>query len=69
MPGYAAFNVLVPKSGPNAFIHTATAANTASNYTMIDNPLTNGKPNAKILVTPKDTANSRPVGVWYDGTK
>ena len=69
MPGYAAFNVLVPKAGPNAFVHTATATNTFLNYTLIDNPLTNGKPNAKILVTPKDTANSRPVGVWYNGTK
>ena len=69
MPGYAAFNVLVPKAGPNAFVHTATATNTFHYYTLIDNPLTNGKPNAKILVTPKDTANSRPVGVWYNGTK
>jgi len=69
MPAYAAFNVLVPKAGPNAFVHTATATNTFHYYTLIDNPLTNGKPNAKILVTPKDTANSRPVGVWYNGTK
>jgi len=69
MPAYAAFNVLVPKAGPNAFIHAATATNTFHNYTLIDNPLTNGKPNAKILVTPADTTNSRPIGVWYNGTK
>ena len=69
MPINAAFNVLIPKSGPNAFVHTATATNTAYNYTMIDNPLTNGNPNAKILVTPKDTTNSHPIGVWYNGTK
>jgi hypothetical protein len=69
MPAYAAFNVLVPKAGPNAFVHTATATNTFHNYTLIDNPLTNGKPNAKILVTPADTTNSRPIGVWYNGTK
>ncbi len=69
MLAYAAFNVLVPKSGPNAFVHTATATSTDYNYTMIDNPLTNGNPNAKILVTPRDPANKRPVGVWYNGTK
>jgi len=69
MPAYAAFNVLVPKAGPNAFVHAATATNTFHNYTLIDNPLTNGKPNAKILVTPADTTNSRPIGVWYNGTK
>jgi len=69
MPIYAAFNVLIPKAGPNAFVHTATATNTSLNYTIIDNPLTNGKPNAKILVTPVDTTNSRPIGVWYNGTK
>jgi hypothetical protein len=69
MPAYAAFNVLVPKAGPNAFVHTATVTNTFHNYTLIDNPLTNGKPNAKILVTPGDTTNSHPIGVWYNGTK
>jgi hypothetical protein len=69
MPAYAAFNVLVPKAGPNAFVHTATAGNTFHNYTLIDDPLTNGKPNAKILVTPRDTTNSHPIGVWYNGTK
>ncbi len=69
MPISAAFNVLVPKSGPNAFVHAATATNTFGNYTLIDNPLTNGKPNAKILVTPIDITNSHPIGVWYNGTK
>ena len=69
MPAHAAFNVLVPKAGPNAFVHTATATNTSGNSTLIDNPLTNGKPNAKILVTPIGTTNSHPIGVWYDGTK
>ena len=69
MPAYAAFNLLVPKAGPNAFVHTATAGNTFHNYTLIDDPLTNGKPNAKILVTPRDTTNSHPIGVWYNGTK
>ena len=34
------------------FVHVATAANITSNWTTIDHPLTNGNPNAIILVTP-----------------
>jgi hypothetical protein len=35
-----------------AFVHITTTANTLSNYTCIDNPLTNNKPNAVLIVTP-----------------
>ena len=34
-----------------AFVHKATAANSATNYTVIDNPLTNGDPNAILIIT------------------
>jgi hypothetical protein len=54
------------------FIHTATVANTISNYTIIDNPLTNNNPNAIVLVTPNwnpngigGTYNNQPIGVFY----
>ena len=36
---------------PPVFTHTATAANTAANGTRIDNPLTNGNPNAMLFIT------------------
>ena len=35
----------------SAFVHKATAANSATNYTVIDNVLTNGDPNAILIVT------------------
>ena len=59
-------------SGTNkaAFQHTATPANIFSNYTTIDNPVTNGDPNAILIVTPVllDPSNQYvdfPIGVWY----
>ena len=54
MPVGAAFNVSIPtaSSGVGVFVHTATGGNTGSNFTIIDNPLANGNPNAIILVTP-----------------
>jgi len=75
MPANAAFNVLVPNPDTSVFVHKATAANSAGDYTTIDYPLTNGKPNAIILVTlnydPGGTCvcavNDHPIGVYYDG--
>jgi len=59
-------------SGTNkaAFQHTATPANIFSNYTTIDNPMTNGDPNAILIVTPVLLPPSNqyvdfPIGVWY----
>jgi hypothetical protein len=61
-------------SGGDIFVQTATAANTAGDSTMLDDPLLNNNPNAVISVT----ANWNPyggastgfdnhqVGVWYD---
>ncbi len=56
----------VPGAG---FVHTATAANTSGNYTLIDHPLTNNDPNAIVLVTHNGTSlgvgNDHPIGVLY----
>ncbi len=76
MPANAAFNVLVPNPDTSVFVHKATAGNSAGDYTTIDYPLTNSKPDAIILVTPNwnpggvgGTYDNRPIGVWYTGSK
>jgi hypothetical protein len=59
------------------FVHIATAANIYASYTtIIDHPLTNGNPNAIILVTPNDnpgnvggTNDPHPIGVIYSNGK
>jgi hypothetical protein len=61
------------------FIHKATAATIpvgSTQQTIIDNPLTNGAPNAILIVTPNYNPNStgniinnHPIGVFYNGTK
>ncbi len=70
MPVGADFNVLIPPTGADAFVHTATAANIAGHYTYIDHPLTNENPNAIVLVTQNwnpgggsGTYNDHPIGV------
>jgi hypothetical protein len=64
-PGGAAFDAL--------FVHHATAENISRNSTYLDNPLTNGYPNAILYVTQNwnpggnaGTYNNHPIGVWYD---
>jgi hypothetical protein len=77
MPVGAAFNVIIPTAGSNVFVHKATALNMPLiGSTQIDNALTNGNPNAMILVTQNwnpggglGTYNNHSVGVWYDGSK
>jgi hypothetical protein len=76
MTAGAAFNVLIPGSASTAFVHTATSSNITSNWTVIDNPLTNDKPDAIVMVTqnwnPGGVAgiyNDHSIGVWYDGSK
>jgi len=69
------FNVFAVDSGANAFVHQATIANSFSNYTVIDNPLLNGNPNASIIVTHNYNPNylssaiydTIPLGVWFNG--
>ncbi len=54
------------------FVHRAGSENIVDNSTYIDDPLTNGDPNAFILVTQtwedRDNAsdNTHEIGVWYD---
>jgi hypothetical protein len=55
------------------FIHRAAPENLSENSTYLDNPLTNGNPNAVLYVTQNwnpgggtGTYNEHPVGVWYD---
>jgi hypothetical protein len=72
MPAGAAFNVLIPATGADAFVHTATAANIHSNYTLIDHALTNETRSALVFVTQNwnpsggsGVYNDHPIGVWY----
>ncbi|MDD5370864.1 MAG: hypothetical protein PHQ40_17415, partial [Anaerolineaceae bacterium] len=51
MPVGASFNVFVLSAGAGVFVHTTTAGNRANDHTYIDNPLTNGNPNAIVFVT------------------
>jgi NADH:ubiquinone oxidoreductase subunit len=72
MPTGADFNVLIPPTGADVFVHSATAANITANWTTIDHPLTNNNPNAIVLITQNwnpggvgDIYNNHPIGVWY----
>jgi Short C-terminal domain len=55
------------------FVHRASPNNISANSTYIDNPLTNGNPDAVLIVTQNwnpggrgGTYNDHSVGVWYD---
>ena len=70
-----AFNTLVTNPDTSVFVHKSTAANSAGDYTTIDYPLTNGNPNAIILVTPNlDPGglsvkyHDHPIGAYYSTT-
>ena len=72
VPVEAAFNVHIPVEDSTVFIHEAIAANISGNYTIIDNPLTNGNPDVTLFVTqnynpPGESGiyNRHVVGVWY----
>jgi hypothetical protein len=56
-----------------AFVHRAALLNTVGNATYLDNPLTNGEPDAEVSVTQnwnpgggRGVYNDHPVGVLYD---
>ncbi len=73
LPIGTAFNVEVVPTGPSAFVQRATPANTSANVTFIDNPLTNGHPNALLFATPSwnpgggaGIYDNHPIGVRYD---
>jgi hypothetical protein len=54
------------------FVHVATVGNIMGTFTIITHPLTDGDPNAILIVTPSynyalvvGANNPHPVGVWY----
>lgn len=76
IPTGASFNVTVPKEA-HIFEHRVTSDNVSSNYSLIDHPLTNNRPEAILFVTHtwgnftteygtgvRDT-NPHPIGVFY----
>jgi serine/threonine protein kinase len=72
MTAKACFNVKVLSQDASVFVQVATDQNSIGNYTVIDHPLTNGNPNAIVMVTQNwnpggknVTYNNHPVGVWY----
>lgn len=76
MPANMAYNVLaVPASqvSSSVFVQTSTSANTSGDFTLINSPMTNGNPNARLQVTqnwnPNGSGgryNPHNIGVWYD---
>lgn len=76
IPAQAAFDLLIGEGtgGATAFKHTATAGNITSNYTVIDHPSLNGKPEAYPVITHNwgsggDSSNiliDHTLGVWYN---
>jgi hypothetical protein len=74
MPSGSAFNVWAYRNNfAQGFVQQATGANVAGKYTYIDNPYTNGNPNAVLYVTQLwnpfgfgGTYNNNPIGVFYD---
>ena len=67
-------HVQKPASGSYSavYTHIATSANSAGNWTDLDNKASNNHPNAVVIVTPNQSAgvkgvvDTHPVGVWYD---
>ena len=70
------YNVLVvQQASSKVFVQTATTANTLGGATYINSPLTNGNPNAMILITPNYDPggmnaflSNHPVGAYYNPT-
>ena len=67
----ATFEVVVME-GPNTLIHRATFQNSVGNSTYVDDPLTNGNPDAVLTITQNwnpggvgNTYNDHPVGARY----
>lgn len=70
IPNGTAFNVFVLPSSAGIFVHTTKTEGTGGIYTLIDNPLTNGHPNAIVFASPHFISgghlNESPIGVLYD---
>ncbi len=61
--------------GGSVFVHRATSENVSANSSYIDDPSTNGNPDAVLTVTQNwnpggdgGTYNAHPIGVWYDAS-
>jgi len=72
VPDGSAFGVVVPPAD-EGFVHRAELLNTVGNATYLDNPLTNGEPDAALSITQNwnpggggGVYNDHPVGVLYD---
>ena len=72
VPAGSAFEVAVPPAD-EGFVHRAVQENTVGNATYLDNPLTNGEPDAEVSVTQNwnpgggdGVYNDHPVGALYD---
>ena len=72
VPAGSAFEVVLPPA-ERGFVHRAALPNTVGNATYLDNPLTNGKPDAEVSVTQNwnprgggGVYNDHPVGLLYD---
>ncbi len=63
------FNIMAQGLGGNVFHHTSAASNISGDATVINNPLTNDKPNAILFVAANWTASStyhnHSLGVYY----
>jgi hypothetical protein len=72
IPAGATFEVVIPPAS-ETFVHYAKLDNTVGNRTYLDNPLTNGEPDALLTVTQdwnpgggRGVYNDHPIGVLYD---
>ncbi len=73
VPARTTFEVVVPRKS-DGFTHRSGLVNTVANSTYLDDPLTNGEPDAIVAVTQNwnpggsggGVYNDRPIGVRYD---
>jgi hypothetical protein len=72
IPAGTTFEVIIPPAS-ETFVHYAKLDNTEGNSTYLDNPLTNGEPNAVLRVTQnwnpgggRGVYNDHPIGLLYD---
>lgn len=63
IPENTKFNIMAVPRSDRAFVHVSTNSN--SNYTVIDHPLLNNKPEAKFLITKASFRNPRTIGIGY----
>jgi len=68
------FNVYVPQSSPNTFVHTSSAVNINFNYTYLDHSDANGNLNALVFTIHNYNSggaageyHNHHLGVWYTG--